>query len=290
MNAIAPSLNVVAPAGVPKEMGEIIKSGDEDLYLRIWRPTSKPLAVLAFVPGFNSHGGHFSWAAERLAARGFAVYAIDLRGRGRSSGVRFHVDRFADYLDDVDNMIRIASRRDAGLEIFLMGHSAGGVIATAYAMGHQAQLAGLICESFAFRVPAPAPVLSLVKWISAVFPRLPVLKLPNAGFSRDRRFVRDMDRDPAIRGERSTAGAVTQMNYGNELIERGFESLTLPLLIMHGSADTVTLPNGSHRFFLEAGSQDKALKLYDGHMHDLLNDVGRDEPMDDIITWIRARV
>ena len=49
--------------------------------------------------------------------------------------------------------------REPRLRVFLLGHSAGGVISSVYTLDHQAELAGLVCESFAFRVPAPGFVL-----------------------------------------------------------------------------------------------------------------------------------
>ena len=62
------------------------------------------------------------------------------------------------------------------------------------------------------------------------------------------------------------------------------------MLILHGTADKVTNPKGSQLFFDTAGSADKTLKLYEGHVHDLLNDFDKEQVMADIVTWINARV
>ena len=75
-----------------------------------------------------------------------------------------------------------------------------------------------------------------------------------------------------------------------ERFEREFPKIKLPVLILHGTADKATRPDGSQQFFDEAGSADKTLKLYEGHFHDLLNDIGRGGVMDDIAGWIEARV
>ena len=66
--------------------------------------------------------------------------------------------------------------------------------------------------------------------------------------------------------------------------------ITLPLLILHGTADKATRPEGSQQFFDEAGSDDKTLKLYEGYYHDLLNDLGKEQVFDDIVAWIDERV
>ena len=76
----------------------------------------------------------------------------------------------------------------------------------------------------------------------------------------------------------------------NERLRREFPRITLPVFILHGTADKATMPAGSQLFFDTAGSTDKTLKLYDGHFHDLLNDVGKDGVLADIRAWIEARV
>jgi len=62
--------------------------------------------------------------------------------------------------------------------------------------------------------------------------------------------------------------------------------MTLPLLILHGSADQATQPSGSQQFFDQVGSVDKTLKIYEGHVHDLLNDTDKQLVMKDILTWL----
>lgn len=274
----------------PARSEEFISGGERELFIRSWRPTGAVRAVLAIVPGFNSHSGHYPWAAAQFAAAGLAVYAVDLRGRGKSSGPRFHVEHFDDYLADVDSLLTVARAREPGVPVFLLGHSAGGVIASAYALGHQDELAGLICESYAFQVPAPAPVLALVRWLSGPFPRLRVLKLPNKEFSRLPEVVAALEADPLIAGEKQTALTVAQMLVGIERLRRGFPNLRLPVLIAHGSADKVTVPAGSQVFQDNAGSADKTLRLYQDHAHDLLNDAGREAVVGDFIQWIERHL
>ena len=74
------------------------------------------------------------------------------------------------------------------------------------------------------------------------------------------------------------------------MLKKGFEQITLPLLILHGTADKVTKPSGSKEFYEKAGSTDKTLKLYEGHFHDLLADVGKQQVMADIQAWIDVRL
>ncbi|MFA9438795.1 lysophospholipase [Uliginosibacterium sp. sgz301328] len=260
------------------------------LFVRSWRPADAPRAAVVICHGVKSHSGYYFWTAAQLAARGFVVYALDLRGRGKSDGDRFYLEDFHDYTDDVHVVIQMAKARDAGLPVYLLGHSAGGVVSSVYALDYQAGLAGLICESFAFQVYAPDFALAALKGLSHLAPHAHVLYLKNEDFSRDPAVVRFMDEDPLIAHEAQPTQTVAQLVLADERLKREFPSIKLPVLILHGTLDKVTKPGGSQFFFDTAGSPDKTLKLYEGHFHDLLNDVGREEVMADIIEWIEARL
>ena len=143
------------------------------IFVRSWQPDSKPRAVIVVCHGVNSHSGQYTWVGEQLAASGLAVYALDLRGRGKSDGERFYVEDVADYVSDVTGVIWLAKSCNPGLPLFLLGHSAGGVVSSTYALDNQAELAGFICESFAFQVPAPGFALAAIKGLSHIAPRLP---------------------------------------------------------------------------------------------------------------------
>lgn len=260
------------------------------IFYRTWRPTGTPRAVLVICHGVNCHGGQYAWAAERFAAAGLVTYALDLRGRGRSDGRRFHVGAIDDYVADLSAVIEAARARDAALPVFLLGHSAGGVVSATYALDHQEKLAGLICESFAYRVPAPRAVLTVIKGIARIFPRLPVLKLKNRDFTRDAAVLARLDADPMIAGEIQPAATVAALVRAGERLDREFGRITLPVFILHGTADKATLPAGSEQFDRDAGSADKTLKLYQGHFHDLLADLGKEEVLQDMLDWIETRI
>lgn len=265
--------------------------GNLTIFTRSWHPAqATPRAVVVIVHGFNSHSGYYQWAAEQLVAAGLAVYALDLRGRGRSDGERFYVAKFADYANDVARFVAMAKADHPGLPVFLLGHSAGGVVSCIYALEHQAEISGLICESFAHEVPAPDFALAVLKGLSHVAPHAHVLKLNNADFSRDPSVVEVMNNDPLIAHEVQPTQTVAEMVRADERLKLAFGQITLPVLIVHGTADKAAKPSGSQHFYERAGSQDKTLKLYEGHFHDLLNDVGKDIVMADIRQWIEARL
>jgi alpha-beta hydrolase superfamily lysophospholipase len=268
----------------------IVGQGGLKIWLRSWRPERVPRAAVVLVHGFNSHSGYYVGVAEELVKRGLSVYALDLRGRGKSDGERYYVERFADYVSDVGAAVDVAKSREGNVPFFLLGHSAGGVVSCLYALENQAKLRGLVCESFAFQVPAPDFALAVLKGLSHLAPHAHVLKLKNEDFSRDPKVVAAMNADPLIENEVQPTLTVAEMVRADEKLKNEFAKITLPLLILHGTADKATKPSGSKLFHETAGSSDKTLKLYDGHYHDLLNDVGKDIVLADIGSWIEAHV
>ncbi|MBO9712779.1 alpha/beta hydrolase [Sphingomonas sp.] len=263
--------------------------GGVEIFMRSWLPAEAPRAVVVIGHGFNAHSGQYAWAASQLVEAGYAVYAADLRGRGKSGGERFYVDDVADYVADQAGSIDIAKSRHPGLKVFLLAHSAGGVVGATYVLDHQAEIDGFICEDFAFQVPAPGFALAAIKGLSHIAPHLGVLKLKNEYFSRDPEHVAMLNADPLIENENQPAATVAALVRADERLHDSFETVTLPVLIMHGSDDHATVCKGSEYFYEHAGSEDKTLKIYAGHYHDLLADLGKEAVMGDILAWLGER-
>src|SRR5262245_10972995 len=261
-------------------------AGGLKIFTRCWRPEGKPRAVIVLSHGFNSHSGYYLWAAEQLVADNLAVYALDYRGRGKSDGERYYIDKFSEYQGDLDLVVKLARSREPKQKVFILGHSAGGVIACNYVLDNQADIAGLICESFAYRVPAPDFALAVLKGLSHLAPHAHVLNLPKKEFSRDPAMTQRLLDDPLLENEVQPTKTVAEMVRADERLKRDFPQFKLPLLIIHGTKDTVTRPEGSQEFYDRAGSADKTLKLYEGYFHDPLNDLGKEKVMTDIREWL----
>jgi acylglycerol lipase len=268
----------------------LTQAGEPRIFLRSVVTAQKPRAVLVICHGVNSHSGQYGWPAEHFAAAGYAVYALDLRGRGKSDGERFYCENIAQYVSDVARTVKAAKSRHAGLPVFLLGHSAGGVTACTYALENQSELQGFICESFAFQVPAPGFVLAAVKGLSHIAPRLNVLTLKNEDFSRDPKVVEALNGDPLTAHESQPAMTVASFARADDRLHEEFPKITLPVLIMHGTADKATVCHGSQFFYDTVGSRDKTLKLYEGHYHDLLNDIGREDVVADVKNWVDQHI
>lgn len=280
-------------SALPKDLStEEMVTNDAGLgiLVRSSRPAAAPRAILVICHGVNSHSGQYRWPIQQFAGRGLAVYALDLRGRGRSEGERFYIESVAEYVADLAMTIRLAKRRHPGLPVYLLGHSAGGVVSCTYALDNQAELAGLICESFAFQVYAPDVVLALIKGVSHVLPHAPILHLKNEEFSRDPAVVSALNADPLTANETQPTSTVAALARADERLGKEFARITLPVLILHGTADKATRPSGSQLFFDTVGAADKSLRLYEGHFHDLLADIGKEQVLSDMWAWMEARL
>lgn len=265
-------------------------NGGHKISYRNWKTAGSPKAVVVIVHGFNSHSRYYQWVAEQLTANNYEAYAIDLRGRGNSDGERFYIQNYQDLIGDIDHLVNIAQTTHPDLPTFLLGHSAGGVLSSIYTLEHQDKLNGFICESFAFQVPAPDFVLAVLKGISHIAPHAHVLKLKNEDFSRDVSVVEAMNNDPLIAHEVQPTKTVQQLVLADERLKEEMNTIKLSLLILHGTMDKATKPSGSQYFYDNAASQDKTIKLYEGHYHDLLNDLDKEIVMTDILQWLNSRV
>lgn len=273
------------------EEGSFEGVGGLRIFTRAWHPNKgSPRAVVVISHGFNSHSGHYLWVGEQLSAHGFAVHALDHRGRGLSEGERFYVNQADDYIADLATFIRLSKSYHSGLPVFLLGHSAGGVISCLYALEHQDEIDGMIIESFAHELPAPDFALRVLKGLSYLIPHTPVLKLDNTSFSRDPKVVEALQNDPLIANETQPTQTVATLVRADERLKTGFATITLPIFILHGTEDRVTKPSGSQHFYEQAGSTDKRLKLYEGHYHDLLNDIDKEQVLADIQAWMDTRI
>jgi alpha-beta hydrolase superfamily lysophospholipase len=267
-----------------------VGTGTLNIFVRSWRPEGKARGVVVINHGFKAHSGLYGWVAEQLVKNGLAVYALDMRGHGKSDGERLFVESFGDYAEDLAKLVTLAKQREQGAPTFVLGHSAGGVVSCLYALDHQTEIAGLICESFAHELPAPEFALAILKGVGAIAPHAHVLKLKDEDFSRDPKFVEQMKNDPLIPKEGYEAKTVAALVRADERLKKELSRITLPVFILHGSADRAAKPHGSQFFHEVATSKDKTLKLYEGHFHDLLNDVDKEKVMADVIQWTTARL
>ena len=262
------------------------------LYEQRWLPEGAPKAHLAIVHGFAEHSGRYSYTAEALVLRGYAVHALDLRGHGRSDGDRAYVRSMNEYLLDVRSFLARVHGRAGGQPVFLLGHSMGGAIVALALCVEPPDVGGTMLSGAVLPVEGGFGA-RIQRWIALalgkLMPRLPTVKLKSSDVSRDPEQVAKYDSDPLNYRGRIRAGLAAAMTRALDRIKRDAPQITMPLLIMHGTADALAQPDGSIAFHERVGSADKTLKLYEGLFHEILNEPERDQVIADIAAWLDAR-
>jgi alpha-beta hydrolase superfamily lysophospholipase len=275
---------IQSPAGVEHKVGFFTGVHGTQLYAQSWRPSGEARAVVVLVHGLKDHSGNYRALAERLAQQGFRVAAFDLRGHGRSEGVRVWVDEFDDYLGDLE--IFMKQEAEPGRPVLLFGHSMGGAIATLYTMTRHPDLKGLALSGAALATDVSGAVIGGTKLVAALSPNAGVFNLDLHDFSRDPAVVSAGLADPLVYQPGAPARTGQELLGAIGRIQEHLGEITVPLLAMHGAADKVTPPAGSKALVEQARSTDKTLKLYPGLYHDLLHEPEKEKVTADLVKWL----
>ncbi|HET9622611.1 MAG TPA: alpha/beta hydrolase [Kofleriaceae bacterium] len=261
------------------------------LYGQRWRPRSGDVrAVVVIHHGLADHSDRYAGFAAQLVHAGYAVWAFDMRGHGRSAGARQVVDRADDLLDDLDAFASLARAGEPGKPIVLYGHSLGGLAVALDAIERQPAVAGVVLAAPGIAFDAPAIQAGAIRLLAPLAPNAKLLAVPHAEFSRDPAVVAELDHDPLIAQASGPARTARAAIDGVARVWAHPERLIAPLLVVHGTADHVTAPSGSRDLVARAGTADRTLRLYDGVHHDVLHDPGGDRVAADIIAWLDAHV
>ena len=258
----------------------------------VWTPENTPTGVVVLAHGLAEHAGRYRHVSERLGSLGLVVYAPDHRGHGRSGGKRVTLAAWSDFTDDLHTLFGIAADEYPDKRTFLLGHSMGGAIALSYALDHQADLDGLMLSGPAV-VPSVGQAKALVavgKILGRLIPAAPVLKLDPNLVSRDKNVVDAYVADPLGYHGSVTAGLAAAMLGVGDTFPARLPSLTIPVLLQHGTADGLADVSGSELIAELAGSEDLTLKKYDGLFHEVFNEPEKERVLDDLIAWLRPRV
>jgi len=287
-----PLVETGAPSGIAHTQDTRPGQGDVPLFRQTWSPSEgAPRAVLVVVHGLKDHSSRYAELAHALVPQGFAVVGFDLRGHGRSGGERVVVETFDEYIADLTSIVDDARAQYAGLPIFVLGHSMGGAITTLYALSTSTKPAGIVLSAPALKPGDDVSgfLIFVTGVLGTVAPGLGVLDLPNEKFSRDAAVVEDMGRDPLITQEPGPARTADELLGALARIEAEGASLDVPFLVMHGSDDVITNPEGSRSLHARAKAVDKTLSIFDGLWHDLMHEPERARVRTTVVDWLVAR-
>jgi alpha-beta hydrolase superfamily lysophospholipase len=266
----------------------------DGLELRVRRddPVSAARARVVLVHGIGDQvdGVPYLTAATALTARGLAVRRLELRGHGGSGGRRVYVHAWSDFRDDLGAFVDQVSAERPALPLFLAGVSMGGLIVTNYAAYRPDGLRGVVAIAPALGDTGGSRfLLALLPALSRLAPTLPFNPGLDLGrLTRDPELQRAYVADPLYQTRVTPRLAAELLGAVADTRARAAD-LRVALLVLHGTADTLTSPAGSLAFVVLAGGHDKTFRPYEGAYHNLLVETNREEIYDDIAAWINAR-
>ncbi|ELS03697.1 lysophospholipase [Xenococcus sp. PCC 7305] len=266
--------------------GKFIGADGLQLYYQSWHPQTTTKAIVIIVHGLGVHSGIFDNIVEFLVPHNYGVYGFDLRGHGRSPGRRGYINSWSEFREDLHALVQLVSQQESSLPIFLLGQSLGGTISLDYALRLQEQLQGLILFSPALRVGLSPLKIGIGRILSKLWPRFSLdtgIRLITS--SRDTKLIKALAEDP-LRHTKGTARLSTEFIQTVAWIESNTNILQIPLLILHGGADQIALPESSQQLFEKITFADKERRLYPDSYHVLHNDLNYQEVLTDLVSWL----
>jgi alpha-beta hydrolase superfamily lysophospholipase len=261
--------------------------GGSRLYYQRWFPDEPPVGILALVHGLGGHSKLFDNGVRCLLPQGYGIYALDLRGHGRSPGQRGHIQHWSELREDLRAFLGFIRTQEAAERYFLWGHSLGGTIALDYALHYPQSLQGLILSAPALGpIGVPPWKILLGQALSQIWPRFNLkVGIEHSASSRDAVALAKIVSDP-LRHEYGTARLASEFFRTVRWIKCNGDRLQVPLLLLQGGADRITPPQSSRAFFERVQLQDKTYRGYPDSYHDLYADLNYMEVISDLVSWL----
>ena len=265
-------------------------TGDDGLMLKgfHWQPTIEyPMGIIILVHGMGEHVMRYAEFIHSLQSSGFIVYGMDLRGHGDSEGKRGHA-RGTNYIDDLENLMKIARAEFNDLPMILYGHSTGGNIALNYLLKKKTREISAVILSAPWLQLHDQPnklVIMLVKFISKLIPFMRVpFKITPDQLTSDAEKMKEIEKDPKLFRKISVSNFYGLDISGKWNIRNAYK-LKTPCLLMHGTKDTVTSYQASQKIAQEADHVIE-FKSWESSKHELHQDRDRKKIMDFVKNWI----
>jgi alpha-beta hydrolase superfamily lysophospholipase len=249
-------------------------------------PGAGAAAAVCIVHGLGEHSGRYDWVMSTIAQAGMAAIAIDLRGHGRSPGQRGDAPSCSILLDDIDLLLATAAARYPEIPLYLYGHSFGGSLVLGYAIGRRAPAGAVVTSPLL--VPAEAPPAwkrTAARMMSRLIPRMQMSTgLDSAALSRNPDVAAAYESDPLVHGAVTARLGHDILAFGRENLDRAGE-LDIPVLLMHGSSDSITSPVASGEFAERAGDR-CSFVIWPGLYHELHREPEREQVIGHVLDWL----
>ncbi|MEM7594780.1 MAG: lysophospholipase [Cyanobacteria bacterium P01_A01_bin.83] len=273
-----------------KMPGTFLGANGLELYYQSWHPQAAAKAVLIIVHGHGAHSDIFTNVVEYLVEQNYTIYSFDLRGHGRSPGKRGYINNWAEYRLDLDAFVKLTQTQEPELPLFLAGQSMGGTIVLDYVLRTSPQLTGLVLISPALGLSVAPWKLLIGQLLSSVWAGFTLSAgIDFATASRDPEVIAANSQDPLRHGQ-GTARLARELLKTMDWVKLNGNKLQVPLLMLHGEADRVTLFESSQIFFEGLTLADKEMPKYPDSYHELHNDLNYREVLADLKDWLERHL
>ncbi len=245
-----------------------------DLFERSW-PVDGAKGAVVITHGIAEHSGRYEHVAQALNQAGYAAFAYDHRGHGKSIGAPGDMGEDVQQLvqDVVDHCV---SARASYEKTFLLAHSMGTLFALpAAAQAPEGTLSGLVLSGVAL-VPGSAVLESLTSGEG----------LPAETISRDPVVVKAYVDDPLIFNDNIPPETMARAAEAIQGATEAIPMITMPVLLLHGTEDVLTSIEGANMLHAQLVITDKTLKAYEGLYHEVLNEPEKDHVIADVVSWL----
>lgn len=265
---------------------------DTNIYYQYWLPEGEPKAILLVAHGIAEHSGRYMNVVNHFVPAGYAVYGIDHIGHGKSDGKRVCVERFQDYTKTLRKYFSMIRGWQPEKPIFLVGHSMGGLISSAYLLEHQDELTGAVLSGPGIKVPdnISNAVIFAGKILSLVMPKAGIIQLDAEGICRDPAVVDAYVNDPLVYTGKITARLGAEMLKTIQHVTGSATKIRLPIMIVQGGSDKLVDPRGAQLLYDSVSSEDKTIKIYDGLYHEVFNEPEHGLVLDDVKVWLESHL
>ena len=265
--------------------------GDIKLFYQTWQPEESACATLIIVHGLGEHGGRYMNVVNHLVPKGFAIYAHDHRGFGRSAGKKGFINDWSEFREDVNTFVDLVREKEGERPLFILGHSMGGCITCDYVLHYPDGLTGVILSAPAvgtLDIPKAQAVLSSI--FSSLIPSVAVpTNLDETAVSRDPAVIEAYKNDPYVHDKGTPRFGVEFPKTAVYCMDHAAE-FQPPLLMIHGNADRLVNVEQTKIFFDKVTQPDKKLIIYEGGYHESHNDIHYEEVVVDMENWLEAHM
>ena len=247
----------------------------------LWSPPGNPTWVAVIAHGYGEHLGRYQWVADRLTTDGAVVYAHDHVGHGRSEGERVLIEDFEPVVDDLHLLVQRAHAEHPDLPLVLIGHSMGGMIAARYTQRHPEALAAAVLTGPVLGSWAPTQLADLDEIPPTPIDITTLSRVEDVGlaYEQDELVWHGDFKRPTLR---ALASALEAINTGGRL--------AVPTIHLHGEDDQLVPIEASREGWARIAPESAPAKSYPGARHEILNEVNREEVLDDLLAFVHEHV